>query len=54
MTALPDHLTAIDGTFLELEDADSAAHMHMGGLLDLRAASKRRRTGRRGGARLPR
>jgi WS/DGAT/MGAT family acyltransferase len=26
-------LTALDGTFLELEDADRTAHMHIGGLL---------------------
>ena len=33
MSATPERLTAIDGTFLELEDADSAAHMHIGALL---------------------
>lgn len=33
MTAMPDHLTALDGTFLELEDEDSAAHMHIGALM---------------------
>ena len=26
-------LTALDATFLELEDADRSAHMHIGGLL---------------------
>jgi WS/DGAT/MGAT family acyltransferase len=30
---MPDHITAVDGTFLELEDANSAAHMHIGALL---------------------
>lgn len=29
-------LTALDGTFLELEDADASAHMHIGGLLVFR------------------
>jgi WS/DGAT/MGAT family acyltransferase len=33
MTTLPDRLTALDGTFLELEDADIAAHMHIGAIL---------------------
>ena len=28
-----EHLTALDATFLELEDADPGAHMHIGGLL---------------------
>jgi diacylglycerol O-acyltransferase / wax synthase len=30
---MADAITALDGTFLELEDADHAAHMHIGGLL---------------------
>src|SRR5215213_7634413 len=30
---MTDHLTAFDGTFLELEDADASAHMHIGGIL---------------------
>jgi hypothetical protein len=29
----PEHLTALDGTFIELEDADQAAHMHIGGIM---------------------
>ena len=33
MTTLPDRLTPLDGTFLELEDADPSAHMHIGGVL---------------------
>jgi WS/DGAT/MGAT family acyltransferase len=28
-----DHLTALDATFLELEQADDSAHMHIGGIL---------------------
>jgi WS/DGAT/MGAT family acyltransferase len=28
-----DHLSALDATFLELEEADESAHMHVGGLL---------------------
>jgi WS/DGAT/MGAT family acyltransferase len=28
-----DHLTALDATFLELEEADESAHMHIGGLM---------------------
>ena len=54
MTALPDHLTAIDGTFLELEDADSAAHMHIGGLLVFGPRAGGETPGARGGARVPR
>ncbi|WP_372789588.1 wax ester/triacylglycerol synthase family O-acyltransferase [Paraconexibacter sp.] len=30
---MSDQLTALDGTFLELEDADPTAHMHIGGVL---------------------
>lgn len=30
---MPEQITALDGTFLELEDADPAAHMHIGALL---------------------
>ncbi len=30
---MSDQLTALDGTFLELEDADDSAHMHIGGVL---------------------
>ncbi len=41
MSTTPDRLTAIDGTFLELEDADTAAHMHIGALLVF--AERRRR-----------
>jgi diacylglycerol O-acyltransferase len=33
MVTMPDRLTALDGTFLELEDADAAAHMHIGAIL---------------------
>jgi WS/DGAT/MGAT family acyltransferase len=28
-----DHLTALDATFLELEEADQSAHMHIGGVM---------------------
>jgi WS/DGAT/MGAT family acyltransferase len=28
-----DHLTALDATFLELEESDPAAHMHIGGVM---------------------
>lgn len=30
---MPDHLTPLDATFLELEQADESAHMHIGGAL---------------------
>lgn len=30
---MPDRLTALDATFLELEEADEAAHMHIGAVL---------------------
>ena len=30
---MSDHLTPLDATFLELEQADEAAHMHIGGAL---------------------
>jgi diacylglycerol O-acyltransferase len=30
---MADHLTALDATFLELEQADDSAHMHIGGAL---------------------
>jgi diacylglycerol O-acyltransferase len=30
---MPEHLTALDATFLELEQADPSAHMHIGGVL---------------------
>jgi len=30
---MTEHLTALDATFLELEEADPSAHMHVGGLL---------------------
>jgi len=33
VTETPDRLTALDGTFIELEDADPSAHMHIGGIL---------------------
>ncbi|MCW3039917.1 MAG: acyltransferase [Solirubrobacterales bacterium] len=33
MPSIHDRLTALDGTFLELEDADSCAHMHLGAVL---------------------
>ena len=29
--AAPETLTALDATFLELEEADDSAHMHIGG-----------------------
>jgi hypothetical protein len=28
-----DHLNALDATFLELEEADPSAHMHIGGVM---------------------
>jgi diacylglycerol O-acyltransferase / wax synthase len=31
--AMSEHLTALDATFLELEQADESAHMHIGGVL---------------------
>jgi WS/DGAT/MGAT family acyltransferase len=31
--AMSEHLTALDATFLELEEADESAHMHIGGIL---------------------
>src|SRR5450759_3986035 len=31
--AMSEHLTALDATFLELEEADESAHMHIGGVL---------------------
>ena len=39
---MPTTLTALDGTFLELEDADHTAHMHMGGILVFGPAPHRR------------
>ena len=30
---MADHLTALDATFLELEEADQGAHMHIGGVM---------------------
>ena len=30
---MAEHLTALDATFLELEEADDAAHMHIGGVM---------------------
>src|SRR5664280_99846 len=30
---MSEHLTALDATFLELEQADESAHMHIGGVL---------------------
>ena len=33
MSAAADHLNAIDATFLELEEADASAHMHIGGVM---------------------
>src|SRR5215204_5344313 len=33
MTDPGDHLNALDATFLELEEADSSAHMHIGGVM---------------------
>jgi WS/DGAT/MGAT family acyltransferase len=33
MSRSPDHLSALDATFLELEEADSSAHMHIGGVM---------------------
>ena len=33
LCVMSDHLTALDATFLELEQADESAHMHIGGVL---------------------
>ncbi len=33
MQTMSEHLTALDATFLELEQADDSAHMHIGGVL---------------------
>ena len=33
MTASDDHLNPLDATFLELEEADTGAHMHIGGVM---------------------
>lgn len=33
MSASDDHLNPLDATFLELEEADSSAHMHIGGVM---------------------
>ncbi len=33
LTGMEDQLTALDATFLELEEADLAAHMHIGGVI---------------------
>ena len=33
MTDSAEHLTALDATFLELEEADASAHMHIGGVM---------------------
>ena len=30
---MSEHLTALDATFLELEEADESAHMHIGAVL---------------------
>src|SRR5689334_4779679 len=30
---MTEHVSPLDATFLELEDADESAHMHIGGLL---------------------
>lgn len=35
MAAAGDHLTALDATFLELEEADECAHMHIGAVMIL-------------------
>ena len=53
-----EQLTALDATFLELEEADQSAHMHIGGVMLLepsRAAAPRRssRSARTSIARLP-
>ena len=33
MAAADDHVNALDATFLELEEADASAHMHIGGVM---------------------
>ena len=33
MTCMKQPLSALDATFLELEDGDRSAHMHIGGIL---------------------
>ena len=49
-----DQLTALDATFLELEQADDSALMHIGAALVFDAAARRWDAGDRGGARAPR
>jgi WS/DGAT/MGAT family acyltransferase len=39
ITAMGEHLTALDATFLELEEADDSAHMHIGAVLRFGAAA---------------
>ncbi len=31
--AMSEHLSPLDATFLELEEADESAHMHIGGVM---------------------
>jgi Wax ester synthase/diacylglycerol acyltransferase catalytic domain/WS/DGAT C-terminal domain len=33
LTSMAEHLTPLDATFLELEEADESAHMHIGGIM---------------------
>lgn len=35
---MSEHVSPLDATFLELEEADESAHMHIGGLLTFEAA----------------
>ena len=44
---MPDQLTALDATFLELEEADETAHMHVGGTMVFDPLPGVRRTRRR-------
>jgi diacylglycerol O-acyltransferase / wax synthase len=30
---MPEHVSPLDATFLELEEADPTAHMHIGGVM---------------------
>ena len=49
-----DRLTPLDATFLELEEADNAAHMHIGSLMIYEARAGLPHGGTCNGARSPR
>ena len=45
---MSEQLTALDATFLELEEADDSAHMHIGGLMVFEAGDEGAPPARRG------